>query len=89
MNNDCRGSCETMCVSSCLGYCAGSSEGEAPGTQLRTIQEWAARDGIEIIDPDGFDRRDPLLWERRISIDEYLRGLPLCTIAPLGWRERG
>lgn len=56
---------------------------------LKTIQEWASLDGIEIIDPDGFDRRDPLLWEKKISLEEFQRGKLLCTIAPLGWRERG
>ena len=86
MNNDCMGSCSSICVNACAGYCAGACEVEALSGNLHTIQEWATLDGIKVLDPDGFDRKDPLLWERKISIDEYRRGLPLCTIAPIGWR---
>ena len=85
-NNGCNGSCEVICVNACAGYCASACEVEALGDQLHTIQEWAALDGIEIIDPDGFDRSDPLLWERKISLEEFKKGQFLCTIAPLGWR---
>lgn len=86
MSNDCMGSCSSICVNACAGYCAGACEVEGLSGNLHTIQEWAMLDRIEILDPDGFDRRDPLLWERKISIDEYRRGLPFCTIAPIGWR---
>jgi hypothetical protein len=50
---------------------------------LRTLQEWAALDGIRIIDPDGFDRTDPLLMERKFTREEFCRGIFLCTVTAL------
>lgn len=85
-NNGCGGSCEAVCVNACTGYCAKACEVESLSGALHTINEWAALDKIQILDPDGFDRSDPMLFERKITLNEYRRGLPFCTIAPLGWR---
>jgi hypothetical protein len=48
--------------------------------ERKTVQEWADLDGIEIWDPDGFDRSDPDLWERKVTKEEYLAGISYCTV---------
>lgn len=48
--------------------------------ELHTLDEWAAMDGITILDPDGFDRTDPHLWELKFTREEYDKGIILCTI---------
>jgi hypothetical protein len=48
--------------------------------ELKTINEWADLDGIIIIDADGFDRSDPDLFEKKISYEEYSKGILFCTI---------
>lgn len=45
-----------------------------------TLAEWSQLAGIRIIDPDGFDRTDPHLWERGFTLDEFERGIPHSTI---------
>ena len=85
-SNDCNGSCASICVNSCAGYCAKACEVDVIGGILHTIEDWATLDGLQVLDPDGFDRSDPLLWERKFTREEYMAGLPFCTIAPLGWK---
>jgi hypothetical protein len=46
----------------------------------KTLQEWADLDGVKILDPDGFDRTDPELWERQFTKEEFMRGIANCTI---------
>ena len=46
----------------------------------KTLQEWAALDGIQMLDPDGFDRTDDKLFERQFTKEEYDTGLIKCTI---------
>lgn len=47
----------------------------------KTLNEWAEEDGIVILDPDGFDRKDPELMTRLFTYEEYRKGLYPCTIA--------
>lgn len=47
----------------------------------KTLNEWAEEDGIVILDPDGFDRKDPQLMTRLFTYDEFQKGLYPCTIA--------
>lgn len=48
--------------------------------ERKTIQDWAAHDGFEVLDPDGFDRTDPDLMTRTFTREEWERGWPSCTI---------
>lgn len=47
---------------------------------MKTIKEWAELRGIKIIDPDGFDRNDPNLWDKKITEQEFYEKIMLCTI---------
>ena len=47
---------------------------------IKTLQSWAALDGIKIIDPDGFDRTDTYLFERLFTHEEYKAGIVKSTI---------
>lgn len=46
----------------------------------KTLTEWAKLKGYRIIDPDGFDRSDPDLYDRLFSEKEFDDGLPYCTV---------
>lgn len=46
----------------------------------RNLDQWAALYGVIILDPDGFDRTDPLLHERMFTQEEFEAGLYRCTI---------
>ena len=48
--------------------------------QKKTIEEWAVEYGIEVLDPDGFDRSDPDLMNKKFTRDEFLDGIIFCTI---------
>jgi hypothetical protein len=60
--------------------CVAISVDFLPEPETKTIQEWAALDGIKVYDPDGFDRTDPLLMERKITKAEYDAGILRCTV---------
>lgn len=47
-----------------------------------TFNEWNKLQprGIFVLDPDGFDRRDPLFHERRYSLDEWLERAMRSTV---------
>jgi hypothetical protein len=45
-----------------------------------TIKEWEKYLGVKVIDPDGFDRTDPLLTSRMFTYDEFMKGLLSSTI---------
>jgi hypothetical protein len=47
--------------------------------ELRTLQEWSSILGITILDPDGFDRTDPMLMERKFTLSEFNQGIVSCT----------
>ena len=49
--------------------------------ERKTLQDWARDDGLEILDPDGFDRTDRHLWDRLFTRAEYEAGIGACTIA--------
>lgn len=38
----------------------------------QTPAEWCDKFGIEILDPDGWDRRDPRCMEYAISCDDFI-----------------
>lgn len=46
----------------------------------KTIQEWEAIAGIQILDPDGFDRTDEYLHQRRFSEEEFKDKVMTCSI---------
>jgi hypothetical protein len=48
--------------------------------EVRTIQEWAAKDGMVMLDPDGFNRKDPLLMYRKFTQEQYDAGVGVCTM---------
>ena len=50
--------------------------------QTRTLREWDDMriDGQAIMDPDGFDRKDPQMWERRYTREEFLERRARCTV---------
>ena len=41
----------------------------------KTLEEWAVQKGIEILDPDGFDRADPDLYTRKRTEEEFEKGV--------------
>ncbi|WDL95479.1 hypothetical protein [Alicyclobacillus sp. ALC3] len=46
----------------------------------KTISEWEQEYGLYIVDLDGFDTRDPQLYQRRYSRDEFESALAFCTV---------
>ena len=46
----------------------------------KTIPEWEEVLKVKILDPDGFDRTDPLLYERGFTKEEFEEGLVQSTI---------
>ena len=46
----------------------------------RTIKEWDEIAGQHILDPDGFNRKDPFLFSRRFSAQEYITNSVMCTL---------
>ncbi len=46
----------------------------------KTIEEWSDIYGVYIFDPDGFDRSDPKLMERKFTEEEFKKGLWRSTI---------
>lgn len=51
--------------------------------ERKTITQHAAEMGYEILDADGFDRRDPELMTRLFTKEEFDKGFPQCTIRHL------
>ena len=46
-----------------------------------TIGEWSKIYDLDIIDPDGFDRTDALLWTRPFTEAEFVRGMLWSSIS--------
>lgn len=46
----------------------------------KTISEWEQEYGLYIVDLDGFDTRDPQLYQRRYTRDEFEAALAFCTV---------
>jgi hypothetical protein len=88
-------SAERQSDGKCLGYGRGENDDEpcvqcancpictAYEPEKKSINEWAAMDGICVLDPDGFDRSDPYVLEREITKAEYVAGIERCTVMPL------
>lgn len=51
-----------------------------PFRRRNTIHEWEWITGITVLDPDGFDRKDPNLYERLFTHQEFKEGLIRSTI---------
>ncbi|MDP4225587.1 MAG: hypothetical protein Q8910_04315 [Bacteroidota bacterium] len=43
-------------------------------SQKHTIKEWSKYLGVIIMDPDGFDRKDPNLWSNVYTQQEFIEG---------------
>lgn len=51
----------------------------------KTINGWEEIFKITILDPDGFDRTDPKLYERLFTRDEFLEGASGSTMFLKFW----
>lgn len=48
--------------------------------EKKTIEEWAEEFDVKVLDPDGFDRTDPNLYNKKFTIEEFKKGLMSSTI---------
>ena len=48
--------------------------------ERKTISQWEEIFNVRIIDPDGFDRSDPKLRERKFTREEFEKGMMLSSI---------
>jgi hypothetical protein len=46
----------------------------------RTIQEWEQEFELNIVDMDGFDKRDPKLFDRLFTKTEFEQAIAFCTV---------
>lgn len=53
-----------------------------------TIEGWEIITGIKILDPDGFNRQDPELYDRKFSLEQFKEGSNSSTIVPINTEER-
>ena len=44
-------------------------------SEYKTIGEWEKIFNVRIVDPDGFDRSDPKLRERKFTREEFEKGM--------------
>lgn len=47
--------------------------------ELKTIREWENVTGIRVLDPDGFDRKDEHLYDRKFTKDDFTSRAALST----------
>lgn len=47
----------------------------------KTITEWESIVGIIVLDPDGFDRKNPNLYNELFTLTEFINGLWISTIS--------
>lgn len=47
--------------------------------QSKTLVEWCQLFDITMLDPDGFDRTDHKIWERKFTLQEFNQGIVRCT----------
>lgn len=45
-----------------------------------TIKDWEVITGIRVLDPDGFNRKDPQLMERLFTYQEFTHGMIQSTV---------
>lgn len=50
----------------------------------KTIVEWCKQFKVVIVDPDGFDRKDPDLYKRLFTEEEFMQGMMRSSCAPPG-----
>ena len=55
--------------------------------EKHTIFEWEEITGIKILDPDGFNRKDPKLYSRLFTKEEFEKGVIFSTIEWKAKRE--
>ena len=48
----------------------------------KTIDEWGKEFKVMVIDPDGFDRTDPKLRERKFTREEFINGMIQSSCMP-------
>jgi len=48
--------------------------------KTKTIEDWSKEYGIEMMDPDGFDRKDPELFNRKFTREQFNKAVGRCTI---------
>lgn len=48
--------------------------------ERKTIAEWGEQFGVQVMDPDGFNRRDPHLHRRKFTLLEFNHGYLRSTI---------
>jgi len=53
-----------------------------------TIEGWEIITGIKILDPDGFNRQDPELYNRKFSLEQFKEGSNSSTIVPINTESR-
>jgi len=46
----------------------------------KTLEQWAVQKGIEILDPDGFNRTDLDLYTRKMTEEEFEERVVYSTI---------
>jgi len=46
----------------------------------KTITEWEKETGVKILDPDGFDRSNPNLYDLEFTKEEFIKGVLGSTI---------
>jgi len=49
-------------------------------SKKKTIEKWGEHFSIRVLDPDGFDRNDPKLMEKKFTKDEFFKGVMSSTI---------
>ena len=49
-------------------------------SKRRTISQWCRAEGIKMLDPDGFDRKDKYLFQRYFTKAEFDKNTWACTI---------
>ena len=54
-----------------------------------TIREWEKIKGVKILDPDGFNRKDPNLMERLFTEQEFNEGMMLSTVSMAPFQTGG
>ena len=49
--------------------------------EKKTLDEWCDDAGIKMMDPDGFDRKNPNLFQEKFTREEFSEGIIICTIS--------
>jgi hypothetical protein len=68
---------DELCEIASIGYGLDKKEEE----DKKTIEEWEEIKQIKILDPDGFDRTDDKLYDRKFTEEEFDKGLMFSTVS--------